>query len=93
MADGAGQQQGMPSLDIPFLNPDGTVSITWYRFLNNLWKGCGLGTPNIAVGQNQDASLGPVSVALIMNTHLGFHYIQVLDQVTGQSYGYVGPVV
>ncbi len=40
---------GLPPANVPFLNEDGTVNITWYRFLQNVWIRTGLGTPGIAI--------------------------------------------
>lgn len=40
---------GMPPANVPFLANDGTVNVTWYRFLQNLYQRSGLGTPDIAM--------------------------------------------
>lgn len=44
-------QAGFPKLDAPMVNPDGTVSIPWYRFLIALWNRTGAsgGSPSISL--------------------------------------------
>jgi hypothetical protein len=42
--------QGIPPSNVPFLNPDGTVSIVWYRFLQSITSKSGL-SPTVPAGQ------------------------------------------
>lgn len=39
------QFQGMPRLNTPVLNENGTMNVTWYRFFQSMYRRCGLGTP------------------------------------------------
>lgn len=38
----------MPRLQQPIVNPDGTISVPWYRWLTNLWARAGQGMQQIS---------------------------------------------
>ena len=39
------QYQGIPPVNTPVMNPDGTMTLPWYRFFTSLFYRSGLNTP------------------------------------------------
>ena len=94
--------QGIPPISTPFVNPDGTVNLTWYRFLNSLCIKSGLGPTNISTvnrigvvhSSNRVASGGElirsgpnVSVAYNIQSGGSTAYICIYDNMTGEFIG------
>lgn len=69
-------QQPIPKLGAAFVNPDGTVSFAWYRFLITLWQRSGSGKGAATTAANavyfvsSAAGIGAYLVA--DNTFLGY---------------------
>lgn len=43
------QYQGMPPQNVPLLDENGNVNITWYRFFQSLWRRTGLNTAEFGI--------------------------------------------
>lgn len=77
----------IPPQNVPFLNPDGTVSIVWYRFLHDLHLVSGANTPGHAITQWSGTAGG------FNNAQIGYEpqvvatgtspKLIVYDQITG----------
>lgn len=85
---------GIPDAGMPFLNEDGTVNSTWYRFMSNLWLRTGLGTPTIAMNgkvfPNGTIPIGPAhGPAFWVSTSTSPSELVVVDVYTGVELGRV----
>lgn len=85
---------GIPPANVQFLNEDGTVNITWYRFLQNVWIRSGLGTPGIAlngivIAPGSVPSFPPHGPAFWVSENDSPPSLVVVDVLTGDELGRV----
>lgn len=82
--------QGIPSNNSPVVTQSGQLTVPWYRFLLNVFKMTGLGTPGVSLGA-QEGWPAPTRYAgiLLYLQFAGDNYLQVVDQETGALVGYV----
>lgn len=78
--------QGMPRIDTPLINPDGTMNYIWYNFFLSIWKMSGLATPGVGVNQyiTDPAWIPPVFAVDAVGTPV----VVILNRLTGQFEGF-----
>lgn len=73
-------RQGIPQLSTPLLNPDGTMSLPWYRFFLSLYDITGL--KYISPGQQANSDYW--SSIILYNPNAGLHgWLHVLRSQDG----------